>query len=626
MPLVCHCRPTEENSSTDSNAVMPRGAIKSPYTDYHNPMLKSSGPRRFRQAFYLLRYRLRFSKGAGTMGRPTAGGGTQSEQQGKSSPLMRAPRGPKLTCRAWPQEAALRMLMNSLDPDVAERPVDMIACGATEEVLYDWESYGKVKESLEALESDETLLVQSGKQAGVIKTRQNAARVIIADKNPAERLPATYRSDRFEQTGIPALQGPDPGSWTYVGTQTALPIAFQLLDAIGRKHFGGNLGGKLVVSGGMGAAGGALPLATGMLGAAFLGIDVDGERIQRRIRGGYCDYCVNTLDEALRILKNAVRQNQGISVGLVGNCAEVIPELASRGVLPDILTDQTSAHDLLNGYIPIGLSAEQARALRHENPEEYLSRARNSVARHFSAMLALQKLGSVAIEFGNHLRAAASASGVAGAESAFPDFVAAYLQLLLQAGAAPVRWVALSGESGDIRRFDDLALELFPHDPILRRWILLARKYIRSQGLPARACWMNQDARIMLAGRINSLVAEGVFKAPFVVAFERAEADLQVPSHANPSGMEKNSAGGLIPDALLSAASRASWVSLKCGPGYGQATVAMVVDGTPAASKNVASILGDDYPLRILRSSAGCNIHPDATRPAELGNRNFEKP
>ena len=536
------------------------------------------------------------------MGRPTADGGTQSELQGKSSPLMRAPRGGKLTCQGWPQEAALRMLMNSLDLDVAEEPAKLIACGATGKVLYDWESYGKVIESLKVLKSDETLLVHSGRATGVLKTGKDSARVIISDTNPEDFRPGANRSDRVEQCSYPVLGYADSGSWTYVGTQSALPIAFQLLEAIGRKHFGGDLGGKLVVSGGMGAAGGALSLATGMLGAAFLGIDVDGERIQRRIRGGYCDYCVNTLDEALRILKNAVRQKQGISVGLTGNCAEVIPELASRGVLPDILTDQTSVDDLLNGYIPIGLGAEQARALRHENPEEYLSRARNSVARHFRGMLAVQNLGSVAFEFGNYLRAAASASGVAGAESAFPDFVEAYLQPLLQSGAAPVRWVALSGEPNDIRRFDDLVLELFAHDPLLARWIPLVRKYVRFQGLPARVCWMNQDTRTRLAGRINNLVAEGAFKAPFVVAFEHAEINLEATSRAETSGMEKNSAGGPILDALLSADTGASWVSLKCGTGWKQATVAMVVDGTPEASKNLTSVLGDDYPLRILRA------------------------
>jgi urocanate hydratase len=539
------------------------------------------------------------------MGRATAGGGTQSEQHGKSGPPVRAPRGPELTCQGWLQEAALRMLMNSLDPGVAEQPAKLIACGATGKVLYDWESYGKVIESLKVLKSDETLLVNSGRAAGVLKSGKDSARVIISDTNPEDSRPGANRSDRLEQRNYPVLGYTDSGSWTYVGTQSALPIAFQLLDAIGRKHFGGDLGGKLVVSCGMGAAGGALPLATGMLGAAFLGIDVDGERIQRRIRGGYCDYCVNTLDEALRILKNAVRQKQGIAVGLTGNCAEVIPELASRGVLPDILTDQTSIDDLLNGYIPIGLSAEQARALRHENREEYLSRARDSIASHFGGMLALQKLGSVAFEFGNNLRAAASASGVAGAESAFPDFVEAYLQPLLQMGAAPVRWVALSGEPNDIRRFDDLVLELFAHDAMLARWIPLVRKYVKFQGLPARVCWMNQDTRTRLAGRINNLVAEGAFKAPFVVAFGHAEINPEAKTRAQPAGMENDSAGSPSLDGLLNAASGASWVSLKCGTGYKQTTVAMVVDGTPAASKNVASVLGDDYPLRILRAGVG---------------------
>ncbi len=264
------------------------------------------------------------------------------------------------------------MLMNSLDPDVAEQPGDLVACCATARVLSNWESYGATVEALKSLKNDETLLVQSGTPAGVLATQQEAPRLLIANSNPAPRRPI---SGNTEQGGPALPPQASAASWTWVGTQEALPTAFLVFDAIARKHFGSDLAGKLIVSGGMGAAGGALPLAAGMLGAAFLGIDADGERIRRRIRAGYCDYCVNTLDEALRILKNAVRQKQGVSVGLVGNCADIIPELASRGVLPDILTDQTSAHDLLHGYIPSRLNAEEASALRNEHPGEYLSRA-----------------------------------------------------------------------------------------------------------------------------------------------------------------------------------------------------------------------------------------------------------
>ncbi len=412
------------------------------------------------------------------------------------------------------------MLMNSLDSNLAEQPGDLVACGATQRVLRDWESYGETVEALKSLKNDETLLIQSGTPAGVLATHQEAPRVLIANTNPASRRPI---SGNPEQGGPALLPQASATSWTWVGTQEALPTAFQVFDAIAREHFvGGDLAGKLIVSGGMGAAGGALPLAAGMLGAAFLGIDVEGERIRRRIRAGYCDYCVNTLDEALRVLKNAVRQKQGVSVGLVGNCADVIPELASRGVLPDVLTDQTSAHDLLHGYIPAGLNAEEAGALRKENPEEYLSRSCDSLARHFSGMLALQKMGSIVFELGNNLRAAAEECGAAGAATSFPGFVETYLQPLLSAGLAPVRWAALSGEAADIRRLDDLALELLPDDALLARWIPLARRFVRFQGLPARVCWMGNDARIALARRVNQLVAEGAFKAPLVIALDHA--------------------------------------------------------------------------------------------------------
>ena len=521
-----------------------------------------------------------------------------------SSKPVRAPRGAAIKCKGWPQEGALRMLMNSLDPNVAEQPGDLVACGATERVLCNWESYRATIEALTLLENDETLLIQSGKPAGVVKTRSEAPRVLIANLSPAPWQPISSNPDQGEPMRPPHASAT---SWTWVGTQEALPTAFLVFDAIGRKHFGGELAGKLIVSGGMGAAGGALPLAAGMLGAAFLGIDADGGQIRRRIRAGYCDYCVNTLDEALRILKNAVRQKQGVSVGLVGNCEEVIPELADRGVLPDILTDQTSAHGLLHGYIPSGLTSVEARTLRNENPEEYLSRSRKSLARHFSGMLALQRMGSIVFEFGNNLRAAAAECGSPGSALAFPDFIEAYLQPLLTAGLAPVRWVALSGEQGDIHRLDDLTLELFPEDTMLARWIPLARKFVRFQGLPARVCWMGQEARIALAGRVNQLAAEGAFKAPVVIAVDHAGTGVKTSHEAEPEDKKEGSdATGRLPalNALLNSESGASWLSLEMGAGFVQVTVAQVADGSPQAAKNLSRTLGSDYALKVLRLAA----------------------
>lgn len=525
---------------------------------------------------------------------------------GKGVQQVRSPRGPKLNCQGWHQEAALRMLMNSLDPEVAEKPRELIACGTTGKVLRNWESYQATVEALKTLENDETFLVQSGRPIGVVETRQDAPRVIIANTMEGH-WPTSDKPDQFEQRGVPGLGAADPGSWTYLGTQQNLPIAFQVFDAIARKRFANELAGKLIVSGGMGAAGGALPLAAVMLGAAFLGIEVDGERIRRRIRSGYCDYCVNTLDEALRILKNAVRQAQGVSVGLVGNCAEIIPELAGRGVVPDILTDQTSAHDLLNGYVPSGLDPDDAGALRRENPQDYISRSRDSIVRHFEGMLALRKFGSIVFEFGNDLRAAAEQCGVPDAASALPDFAETYLQPLVSAGLAPIRWVALSGASGDIRRFDELALELSPDDFSLARWIQLARQHVRFQGLPARVCWMGQETRVQMALRLNNFIADGGIKAPFAIAFEQAESDPQTSTTAPPDNIEgkQDSTGNwLTRELAFSAASGASWASLKCGPTYSQATLSLVADGTPHAANSITRVLKQDYALDFIRFAA----------------------
>ncbi|HKT12562.1 MAG TPA: urocanate hydratase [Terriglobia bacterium] len=535
------------------------------------------------------------------MGQSEAGWRKTAGAPSRISQTVRAPRGADLQCHGWPQEAALRMLMNSLDPNVAEQPGDLIACGATRKVLRDWESYAAIVKTLKSLKDDETLLIRSGKSAGVVQTHPDAPRVLIANSGPAPRPSISANSERSGNTLPPQASA---ASWTWVGTQEALPTAFLGLDAIAHKHFGGILAGKLIVSGGMGAAGGALPLAAGMHHAAFLGIEVDGEWIRRRIRSGYCDYCVNTLDEALRILKNAVRQKQGISVGLVGNCAEIIPELASRGVLPDILTDQTSAHDLLHGYLPSGLNAQDAGVLRKENPQEYLSRCRDSIARHFSGMLALEKMGSIVFDFGNGLSAAAAECGASGAASAFPDFIEAYLRPLLAAGLAPVRWVALSGDAGDIKTLDTLAIELFPDHALLARWVPLARKFVRFQGLPARVLWMDQRTRILLAERVNSLVAQGAFKAPLVIAVDQASESMNTPQLAGRGNQkEKSYATARLPalNELLSAEPGASWLSFEAGAGSSQVTVALAADGSLQTAKKISGSLGSDYALKILR-------------------------
>ncbi|PYV07931.1 MAG: urocanate hydratase, partial [Acidobacteria bacterium] len=354
---------------------------------------------------------------------------------------IRAPRGTRLTCKGWHQEAALRMLMNNLDEEVAERPQDLIVYGGTGKAARNWECYHALVEALKGLE-----MIMYGQMTA--------------------------------------------GSWIYIGTQGILQGTYETFAAAAQKHFGGDLAGRLVVSGGMGGMGGAQPLAATMNGAAFLGIEVDVEKIKRRIRSGYCDICVNSLDEALRILKNAVRQKQAVSVGLVGNCAELIPELARRGVVPDVLTDQTSAHDPLNGYVPAGLSVKEATELRAKSPEDYLKRSYESIARHVTGMLELQKLGAATFDYGNNIRTMAFEYGGVKNAYNFSGFVPAYLRPLFCEGRGPFRWVALSGEPDDVYRTDDLVLELFPENVILSRWIRLARKHVKFQGLPARICWL----------------------------------------------------------------------------------------------------------------------------------------
>ena len=360
-------------------------------------------------------------------------------------------------------------------------------------------------------------LVQSGKPVGVFQTHEAAPRVLIANANLVGHWATWEKFRELERLGLMMYGQMTAGSWIYIGTQGILQGTYETFAAAAQKHFGSNLAGKLVVTGGMGGMGGAQPLAATLNGAAFLGVEVDPERIKRRMRTGYCDICVNSLDEAIRILKNAVRQKHAVSVGLVGNCADVIPELARRGLVPDLLTDQTSAHDPLNGYVPSGLSLEEAAELRRRNPEDYLKRSYDSVARHVTGMLELQKLGAATFDYGNNIRTVAFEHGGVKEAYDFPGFVPAYIRPLFCEGRGPFRWAALSGEPDDIYRTDELVLELFPDDAILNRWIRLARKHVKFQGLPARICWLGYGERALFGERINDLVANGELKAPIVI-------------------------------------------------------------------------------------------------------------
>ncbi|HET7750307.1 MAG TPA: urocanate hydratase [Terriglobales bacterium] len=521
---------------------------------------------------------------------------------------IRAPRGTALSCQGWQQEAAMRMLMNNLDEEVGERPRDLVIYGGTGKAARNWECYHAIVNTLKSLQSDETLLVQSGKPVGVFKTHEYAPRVLIANANLVGQWSNWEKFNELERAGLMMYGQMTAGSWIYIGSQGIIQGTFETFSAAGEKQFRGELEGKLIVSGGMGGMGGAQPLAATMTGAAFLGVEVDPERIKKRLKTGYCDFMVNTLDEALRILKNAVRKKENISVGLVGNCADVIPELAERGVVPDILTDQTSAHDPLNGYIPQGLTVEQAAELRQRDPKAYEERSLDSIARHVEGMLRLQKMGAVTFDYGNNIRTFAFQRGVKDAYD-FPGFVPAYIRPLFCEGRGPFRWVALSGEASDIHTTDDLVLELFPENRILSRWIKLARERIKFQGLPARICWLGYGERAQFGLAMNELVKKGKLKAPIVIGRDHLDTGSVASPFRETERMKDGSdavADWPLLNALLNTASGASWVSIHNGGGVGigysqHAGQVTVADGTEGMAKRIERVLTNDPGVGVAR-------------------------
>ncbi len=502
----------------------------------------------------------------------------------------------------------MRMLMNNLDEEVAERPRELIVYGGTGKAARNWECFHAIVRSLKELAADETLLVQSGKPVGVFRTHEYAPRVLIANSNLVGHWNNWEKFNELDRAGLMMYGQMTAGSWIYIGSQGIVQGTFETFAAAGKKHFGGNLEGKLIVSGGMGGMGGAQPLAATMTGAAFLGVEVDPERIKKRLKTGYCDFMVNSLDEALRILKNAVRKKENVSVGLVGNCADVVPELAARGVVPDILTDQTSAHDPLNGYIPQGLTVEEAAELRRRDARAYEERSLDSIARHVEGMLALQKMGSVTFDYGNNIRTFAYQRGVKNAYD-FPGFVPAYIRPLFCEGRGPFRWVALSGEASDIAVTDDLVLELFPEDRILSRWINLARKRIRFQGLPARICWLGYGERARFGLAINELVKKGRIKAPVVIGRDHLDTGSVASPFRETEGMKDGSdavADWPLLNALLNTASGASWVSIHNGGGVGigysqHAGQVTVADGTDDMARRIERVLTNDPGIGVAR-------------------------
>lgn len=430
--------------------------------------------------------------------------------------IISAPRGSQISCKGWHQEAALRMLMNNLDPQVAERPEDLIVYGGTGRAARDWRAFDAIVRSLRELENDETLLVQSGKPVGIFRTHEYAPRVLIANSNLVGHWSNWEQFHRLERLGLTMYGQMTAGSWIYIGSQGIVQGTFETFAAAAAKHFDGSLAGRLVVSGGMGGMGGAQPLAATMNGACFLGIDVDPARIEKRIQTGYCDLMAASLDDALRMIEEARAKGEAVSVGLVGNCADVLPELVRRGIVPDLLTDQTSAHDALNGYVPNGLTLDQARELRQTSPDQYIARSMQAMAAHVRAMLDLKRLGAVTFDYGNNLRAQAAQAGV---EEAFeiPGFVPEYIRPLFCEGRGPFRWVALSGNPEDIRVTDQLAMEMFPDDEVLSRWLRLAQARVQFQGLPARILWLGYGERAEFGEAMNDLVRTGKLAAPIVI-------------------------------------------------------------------------------------------------------------
>ena len=514
---------------------------------------------------------------------------------------IHAPRGTRISCKGWQQEAALRMLMNNLDPDVAERPEDLVVYGGTGKAARNWECFDAIVRELKALGNDETLLVQSGKPVGVFRTHPGAPRVLIANSNLVGRWATWEHFRELERKGLMMYGQMTAGSWIYIGSQGIVQGTYETLGSVARKHFGGSLRGRFVLTAGLGGMGGAQPLAATMQGAAALIVEVDESRIAKRLETRYLDRKARDLDEALDLITRATRAGEATSIGLLGNAADVLPELVARGVHPDVVTDQTSAHDMLNGYVPAGMTLAEALALRETDPDEYVQRSTVSAVRHVTAMLELQQRGAVTFDYGNNIRTVAFDAGLKNAFD-IPGFVPEYIRPLFCEGKGPFRWVALSGDPKDIKRTDDLALDLFPNDDHLRRWISLAQKKIKFQGLPARICWLGQSDRAKFGVAINDLVASGEISAPIAIGRDHLDTGSVASPFRETEGMRDGTdavADWPLLNAMLNVASGASWVSFHHGGGVGignslHAGQVIVADGTPEMRVRLERVLTND--------------------------------
>lgn len=531
---------------------------------------------------------------------------------------IKAPRGTKISCKGWQQEAAMRMLMNNLDAEVAELPDQLIVYGGTGKAARNWDCYDKIVESLKGLENDETLLVQSGKPVAIFTSHPDAPRVLISNAMMVPHWATWEKFNELDKKGLIMYGQMTAGSWIYIGTQGILQGTYETLSAAARKHFGGSLKGKLALTGGLGGMGGAQPMAVTMNEGVIIAVEVDEHRLQRRLKMGYCDEGVDNLDDALKLANQALKKKEPLSIGLLGNTADIIPEFVKRDIVPDLLTDQTSAHDTLNGYVPHKISYQDALKLRKGNPKEYEKRALESIAVHVQAMLDLQKKGAVAFDYGNNIRGQAIKAGVKDAFN-IPGFVPEYIRPLFCQGKGPFRWAALSGEPNDIHVTDDAVLELFPHDEALCRWIKLAREKVPFQGLPSRICWLGYGERAEFGLKINQLIADGKITAPIVIGRDHLDSGSVASPNRETEGMRDGSdviADWPILNALINAVGGATWVSVHHGGGVGigysiHAGMVIVADGTPEAARRLERVLTTD-------PGSGIARHVDAGYPEAI--------
>ncbi|MFF3024041.1 urocanate hydratase [Gottfriedia sp. NPDC057948] len=521
---------------------------------------------------------------------------------------LKAPRGTELNTKGWIQEAALRMLLNNLDEEVAERPEDLVVYGGIGKAARNWESFDAIIESLKKLESDETLLVQSGKPVAVFKSHEDAPRVLLANSNLVPKWATWEHFRELDEKGLMMYGQMTAGSWIYIGTQGILQGTYETFGEAAKQHFGGSLKGTITITAGLGGMGGAQPLAVTMNGGVVIGIDVDETRIQRRIDTRYCDVLTHDLEEALQLATEAKNEGRALAIGLVGNAAEILPQLVERNFVPDLITDQTSAHDPLNGYLPIGMTMEEGKKLRAENPDEVIKRAKHSMAVHVEAILAMQQRGALAFDYGNNIRQVALDEGVKNAFD-FPGFVPAFIRPLFCEGKGPFRWVALSGDPEDIYKTDEVILREFADNEHLCNWIRMAREKVAFQGLPSRICWLGYGERAKFGKIINEMVKNGELKAPIVIGRDHLDCGSVASPNRETESMKDGSdavADWPILNALINGVNGASWVSVHHGGGVGMgyslhAGMVIVADGTDAAAKRIERVLTSDPGMGVVR-------------------------